>query len=80
MVERARLEIVYVLKRASRVRIPLSPYFAKASADAEGYGGHAGPVCRSFSEDCSASYDRLAYLLKSVMKIKGDSVIQNYLK
>ncbi len=25
MVERARLEIVYVLKGASRVRIPLSP-------------------------------------------------------
>ncbi len=25
MVERARLEIVYVLKKASRVRIPLSP-------------------------------------------------------
>jgi hypothetical protein len=30
--ERARLEIVYVSREASRVRIPLSPpYFAKAS-------------------------------------------------
>lgn len=28
MVESARLEIVYVLKGASRVRIPLSPYYA----------------------------------------------------
>ncbi len=49
MVERARLEIVYVSKEASRVRIPLSPpIYAKAPAVAKGYGGQVvGQACSS---------------------------------
>lgn len=41
MVESARLEIVYVLRGASRVRIPLSPYFAL-----RGYVWQARYACR----------------------------------
>ncbi len=58
MVERARLEIVYVLKKASRVRIPLSPVFAYAGWTSKldyGFawrGQSSSPgVRRSFSVD-----------------------------